>query len=72
MTQSNFIAGAIFIAFIVYITMKGELSLYMGYLGFGNSTAASTGNNGAVSSNQQVSQVFGTLEPIINFAGGSF
>jgi len=30
-SQSNLIVGAIFFAFIVYITMKGELPTYMGF-----------------------------------------
>lgn len=29
MSQSNFIAAFIFAAFVVYITLKGELSQYM-------------------------------------------
>lgn len=32
MQQSNVIAGFIFVAFLIYITMKGELPTYMGFL----------------------------------------
>jgi hypothetical protein len=47
MSQSNYIAAAIAIAFIVYITVKGSLPKYLGILtgsgGFGTDTA-SAGN----------------------------
>jgi hypothetical protein len=32
MNQSNVIFGAILIAYIVFITMRGELPIYMGLL----------------------------------------
>lgn len=37
--QSNFIVGALTIAFIVYITARGELPTYLGFFGLGGSTA---------------------------------
>lgn len=32
MNQSSWVAGYIFLAFLVYITMRGELPKYMGFL----------------------------------------
>ncbi len=32
MSQSSWIAGFMFLAFFIYITMKGELPKYMGFL----------------------------------------
>ena len=32
MQQSNIIAGFLFMAFLIYITLKGELPVYMGFL----------------------------------------
>lgn len=32
MSQSNFIFGALFVAFVVFITAKGELPIYLGFL----------------------------------------
>lgn len=50
MSQSTIIAGVILFAFIVYITMKGELPKYLAVLGLQpstvtTSTASSTGYN---------------------------
>lgn len=46
MQQSNAIAGAIIIAFLVFITMRGKLPAYLGLLlgeAGGSSTAPTTG-----------------------------
>ncbi len=39
MRQDNVIAIAVFLAFIVYITLKGELRTYMGFFAPGNAAA---------------------------------
>lgn len=52
MQQSNAIFAFLFIAFLVFITMKGELPLYMGFLfGTSSGSGANAGGNvaGAVS-----------------------
>ncbi len=33
MSQSNYIAGALFLAFMVFITMRGELPKYLHVIG---------------------------------------
>lgn len=45
MSQSNFVFGALFVAFIVYITAKGELPTYLQLMtgtGAGDAGAANT------------------------------
>lgn len=44
MSQSNIIAGALAIAFLVYITVKGELRTYLGFFGLGGSGSAGNGS----------------------------
>lgn len=45
MNQSNRIAAALSIAFVVFITMRGELGTYLGFFfGGGNAAAAPTNN----------------------------
>ncbi len=44
MQQSNVIAGALAIAFIVFITLRGELPAYLDILRGGGATAAGTQN----------------------------
>lgn len=57
MQQSNAIFGALFIAYVVYITIKGELPTYITLLKGGDTTAAaggsSTGGNPLSSALQQ-------------------
>jgi hypothetical protein len=48
MKQSSVIAFALIIAFIVFITLRGELSHYLGVFGLGST---SSGNNPAGSLN---------------------
>lgn len=53
MSQSNIIAGFMTLAFVVYITIKGELPVYLGFLlaepvGGSSNTTASAANTGAV------------------------
>jgi hypothetical protein len=43
--QSNIIFGALLLAFIVYITMRGELPIYMGFFVPSNGTSTSTSSN---------------------------
>lgn len=33
MSQTSIIFGALFVAFVIYITMKNKLSTYLGFLG---------------------------------------
>jgi hypothetical protein len=40
MSQTSIIAGALVIAYIVYITVKSELPAYLAMLGIGGSTAS--------------------------------
>lgn len=42
MSQSNIMAIALFVAFIVFITMRGRLPKYLAVFGLGASTGAST------------------------------
>lgn len=57
MQQSNFIFGMIFLAFIVFITTRGELPTYLSLLrGSGNSSGA-IGN--ALSQNNIFGNLFG-------------
>jgi hypothetical protein len=56
MSQSNIIFGAIFIAYLIFITVRGEIPIYLGLLlrspaqasGSGTATAASGVNVGQV------------------------
>jgi hypothetical protein len=40
MSQTSIIAGALVIAYIVYVTVKGELPAYLSMLGIGGSCAS--------------------------------
>jgi hypothetical protein len=50
MGQSNAIFGFLFIAFLVYITMKGELPVYLGFL-FGGPQVGGSQRGGGVTIN---------------------
>lgn len=47
MQQSNVIFAALFIAFIVYITTKGELATYIGFLK-GTKSVTTTGTSSSI------------------------
>lgn len=51
MSQSNVIAGSFFLAFIVYITVKGELPTYINLLKGNTTTTNSTGSTATVQNN---------------------
>lgn len=48
MSQSSVIAGALVLAFVVFITVRGELPGYLGVLGIGNAVPGGTGAGNAV------------------------
>lgn len=62
MDQSNKIFAAIFIAFIVYITMKGELPVYLTFIRGGGAQPTPSSASGASNSS---GQSFGVLGDII-------
>ena len=41
-SQSNLIIGAVFVGFIVYITVRGELPAYLAIVGIGSGTTKTT------------------------------
>jgi hypothetical protein len=43
MRQSNFIFGALAVAFVIFLTIRGSLPVYMGVL-FGNTNSSGSGN----------------------------
>jgi hypothetical protein len=52
MNQSTVIFGYLFVAFLIFITMRGELPVYAGFL---LSTPKASGNSGNVGANTQSS-----------------
>lgn len=71
MSQSNAIFGALFIAFIVFVTVRGELPTYINLLR-GNTTTVVNGNTSnvqATSSNSVVSEANTIEEQAQNLLG---
>lgn len=67
MQQSNFIFGMILIAFIVFITVRGELPTYLSLLrGSGNSTTA---NNVSDTPVEKTGNVLDSAEMSLENAG---
>jgi hypothetical protein len=64
MQQSNVIFAALFVAFIVYVTLRGELPTYVGLLKgtSGNMTVASSQNQNLTATNNPVAANAASLE----------
>lgn len=72
MSQSNVIAACLFIAFIVFITMRGKLPAYLAAL-FGTNAASATGGGGdtAASGADVGAGVAGAVNDPIGAASGA-
>lgn len=66
MPQSSVIFGALFIGFLVYITMKGELGAY-GQAFFGTQAGPSTGDS---SSSGGAGSLLGDVTSLVGGSGG--
>jgi hypothetical protein len=75
MSQSTLIVGAIFVAWIVWVTLHGELSTYLGILfGAGSATTGTgtgTGPSSGTASNSYVGLPAGLL-PFQSFTNNPF
>lgn len=72
MSNSQFLLGALIIAFLVWITTKGELPTYFGFFTVANSTSSPTsqGNN-AVSSLANIASNSGSNNPLMGAVNGT-
>lgn len=77
MNQTSAIAGSLIIAFIVFITVRGELPCYLGVLGISNNscnqlqkggTSTGSGGSGPISNQQLLGNATSTLG--LNTGGG--
>lgn len=68
MPQSSVIAAYLMIAFLVFITMRGELQAYMGFLLSSPAVGGSAGASAQQSSNAQTAQTAVQFAELANTA----